>query len=109
MPVKPARADKAVPTNSMKPGSAPVMEHEPIDPERPEHIPDPKKTSWIEIELVDEAGEPVPGEWFEVVCPDGSVACGTTDEKGWAKVTGIDPGSCDITFPKLDQEAWEGA
>ena len=38
--------------------------------------------------------------------PDGTVAGGTLDEKGLARLEGIEPGSCKITFPNLDEEAW---
>jgi type VI secretion system secreted protein VgrG len=66
------------------------------------------KKHWIEIELQDEAGLPVTGEPFRITLPDGStVADGTTDDKGCARVENIDPGACTVTFPNLDQEAWK--
>ena len=68
-----------------------------------------EKTSWIEIELIDEADEPVPGERYEIELPDGSIAKGTLDQNGFARVDGIDPGTCKVTFPELDKEAWEKA
>ena len=34
---------------------------------------------------------------------------GTLDDKGLGCVDGIEPGTCKITFPDLDQEAWEKA
>jgi type VI secretion system secreted protein VgrG len=50
----------------------------------------------------------VPGEEYQVTLPDGStVASGTLDEKGKARVEGIDPGSCKVTFPNLDKDAWK--
>ena len=65
------------------------------------------KKSWIEIELLDEQGNPVAGERYRVTLPDGkTIAEGTTDENGFARVSNIDPGSCKITFPNLDREAW---
>ena len=68
------------------------------------------KRTWIEIELKDEQGKPVPGEPYEVTLPDGAtVASGTLDEKGFARVEGIDPGTCKITFPRLDKDAWKKA
>ncbi len=77
---------------------------EPTDEEEKE------KKSWIEIELVDEEGNPVPGERYKVILPDGqTVAEGTLDEKGFARISGIDPGTCKITFPNLDKDAWEKA
>jgi type VI secretion system secreted protein VgrG len=67
------------------------------------------RKSWIEIELKDETGEPVAGEFYRVTVTDGSVCEGTLDEKGFARIDGIDPGSCEITFPRLDKEAWDFA
>ena len=67
-----------------------------------------KKLSWIEIELVGEDDQPIPGERYRITLPDGkTVAEGTLDDKGWARVAGFDPGSCRISFPNLDKEAWE--
>ncbi|HXB72169.1 MAG TPA: type VI secretion system tip protein TssI/VgrG [Candidatus Acidoferrales bacterium] len=78
----------------------------------PTHDPDSEenkdKKHWIEIELLDEAGKPVAGEPYRVTLPDGTtVADGTLDEKGKARVENVDPGTCKVTFPNLDQEAWE--
>ena len=68
-----------------------------------------KKRSWIEIVLVGEDKNPIPGEKYRITLPDNSVAEGTTDDKGAARVDGFDPGSCKITFPDLDQDAWKPA
>ena len=67
------------------------------------------ETSWIEIEMVDEQGHAVPGEAYEITLPDNSVASGTLDDKGFARVAGFAPGSCKVSFPDLDKEAWETA
>ena len=67
-----------------------------------------EKKSWIEIVLEDEAGKPVPGEAYRITLPDGTtLAEGTLDEKGFARVDNIDPGTCKVTFPDLDKDAWE--
>lgn len=68
-----------------------------------------KKLSWIEIELVDEENKPVPGEPYKITTSDNKVAEGTLDNKGFARVDGIEPGTCKVTFPKLDKDAWEKA
>jgi hypothetical protein len=68
---------------------------------------DPSKPSWVEIELVDDDGSPVPHEHYRVTAPDGTVREGFLNEQGYARVDGIDPGTCQITFPNLDQEAWK--
>jgi hypothetical protein len=60
------------------------------------------RKNWIEIELLDEEGEPVAGETYEIALPDGSVASGTLDEKGFA---GRRHRSVpQVSFPNLDQD-----
>ena len=66
-------------------------------------------TTWIEIELVDEAGQPWPNEPYEVIEPDGTVKRGSLDDNGQAHVAVSDPGECQISFPNLDRRAWERA
>jgi len=67
-----------------------------------------RKPSWIEIELVDKKNKPVPGEPYRVILPDGRTAAeGTLDDKGFARVDGIEPGTCRITFPNLEKQAWK--
>lgn len=65
-----------------------------------------EKKSWVAIRLVDEEGQPVPSEPYKIVTPEGRVVEGTTDSNGMARVSGIDPGNCQITFPRLDRTAW---
>jgi hypothetical protein len=62
---------------------------------------------WIEIELVDEEGQPVPGEAYRVELADSSVMEGSLDLRGKARFDGIKQGNCKVTFPNLDKEAWE--
>lgn len=71
--------------------------------------PTEEETSWIEIELIDEEDQPVPGMPFEVTLSDGSVYTGTLDNKGFYRVDKIPPGECKVSFPTLDQEALEKA
>lgn len=110
-PEAPIEADKAEPggASEIKKSPAQIKAMQPgshnAQPFKPPKESDSEKT-WIEIKLVDEQGDPVPGERYEVKVPDGSVATGTLDEKGYAKINGIDPGSCDISFPNLDKSAW---
>lgn len=69
-----------------------------------------KEGHYIEIELVDEQDNPVPGERYEIELPTGEVADGTLDENGFARVDKIPKaGTCKITFPDLDKDAWEPA
>jgi hypothetical protein len=70
---------------------------------------DPMKKSWVEVSLVDEAGQPVPYERYRVTAPDGDVREGFLDAKGLGRVGGMDPGTCKITFPNLDKDTWKPA
>ena len=87
-------------------GAEQVKPHKP--PQTKEEQEQAKKLSWIEIELFDEDNEPVAGERYRVTLPDGeTVAEGTLDEKGHARVEGFESGQCQVTFPDLDQSVWE--
>jgi hypothetical protein len=69
--------------------------------EQPPLGPAPEPTSWIEIELHDDAGQPLSGELYELVTGDGRTRSGWLDERGLAREEGIDPGDCKVTFPRL--------
>jgi hypothetical protein len=88
-------------------GFADEVEEEPPTPRREARV----ETTWIEIALVDEADppEPVPFGRYAIELPGGEVRTGMLDARGRARVDGIDPGKCIITFPDLDAEAWRRA
>ncbi len=64
------------------------------------------KKSWIEINLCDENGRPVPMERYRIKLPDGSVEEGNLDAYGHAEYYGINPGSCELSFPNLHPDEW---
>ena len=68
-----------------------------------------KPKTWVAIRLVDQDGQPIAGEAYKLVLPDGTVDEGCLDETGEAFVNGIDPGECQISFPKLDGKEWKPA
>jgi uncharacterized Zn-binding protein involved in type VI secretion len=70
---------------------------------------DESKSSWIEIELRDGDGAPVPFVRYRVIPPDERIREGTLDHNGFARVGGIDPGQCKILFPDLDGRSWAPA
>jgi hypothetical protein len=85
-------------------GTAPA----PPPSERPPEAAAPKtELSWIAIEVVDDEGKPVPNVKYRIELPDFSTREGRTDAQGKYKLTGIEPGTCKISFPELDKEAWE--
>jgi hypothetical protein len=66
-----------------------------------------KPVYWIEIEMIGEDGHPISWEQYEVLLPDGELVSGYLDAEGWARIENISqPGSCRISFPDLDQQAW---
>jgi hypothetical protein len=65
------------------------------------------KLSWIEIELLDKAGAPVAGAYYEICMKDDTVASGTLDEKGRARVEGIEEGTCGVSFPQYAPSSWK--
>jgi len=90
-------------TKSGKYGSSKLKPYQPPATEEEKEA----RPSWIEIELLDEKKAPVAGEPYRICLPDGeTVAEGTLDENGFARVDGIDSGQCKIVFPERDREAW---
>jgi hypothetical protein len=64
-------------------------------------------THWVEIQLVGEDGEGIPGQRYRIVAPDGVEWRGFTDSLGVARLSRIPGGTCEVFFPDLDAEAWE--
>ena len=68
-----------------------------------------KKKVWIEVELLDALGNPVPGQQYEITLSDNSVARGSLNERGLVRLEGVDPGHCKVTFPGYDGRSWKRA
>lgn len=60
--------------------------------------------SWIEIELKQEDGWPMPHQRFRLELSDGTHFEGTLNEKGLARIGGIPPGDCTLVFLDIDQQ-----
>lgn len=84
-------------------------EEQPKEEEQQPSPEPPKKKTWVEVVLVDEDDNPVPNVRFELELPDGSKKSGNLDAEGKTRVTGIDPGTCKVSFPELDARDWEEA
>src|ERR1700689_3266689 len=61
------------------------------------------KKHWVEIALVDQEGNPVSGESYEITVPGGSKITGLLNSKGTARVNGVYPGTCKVRFPDLEK------
>lgn len=57
--------------------------------------------TWIQVRLLDEAGTPMTGTKYRIEPRDGGPREGTLDANGEARVDGIEPGSCKVSFPDL--------
>jgi hypothetical protein len=63
--------------------------------------------TFVEIQLNDAEGNPASGAKYKIELPDGSVKLGFLDVNGHARVDGVDPGNCKITFPQYDEKDWK--
>ncbi|MCA9700664.1 MAG: carboxypeptidase regulatory-like domain-containing protein, partial [Myxococcales bacterium] len=54
------------------------------------------ETHWIEIELTDEEGTPIPKARYEVTLPSGHLVTGKLDDSGRARIDDIPPGDCKV-------------
>jgi uncharacterized Zn-binding protein involved in type VI secretion len=68
--------------------------------------PEPEAGDWIEIELVDEEGEPIANQLYHIETEAGQIYAGHTDARGVARVEGLRPGQCRVSFPALDGGTW---
>ncbi len=82
--------------------AAPARQDQPAPSSRPRPRPGTSK-SWIEIELLDDDGRRVAAE-LVVTLPDGTKM--RPSFGGFLRIDDIDPGLCDIEFPKIDGREW---
>jgi hypothetical protein len=66
-----------------------------------------QQLTWVQIELVDPAGRPVPNEPYRLELPDGGIRQGNLDAAGRAYVGDIKPGQCRVSFPQIDAKEWQ--
>ncbi|MBV8547549.1 MAG: hypothetical protein JO093_13995 [Acidobacteria bacterium] len=62
--------------------------------------------TWIEVQLIGEDDKPIPYQKYTIALPGGAIRSGTLDENGSARIEGIPAGTCKVSFPDLDQDAW---
>ena len=61
----------------------------------------PCRDHWIEIQLQDDDGQPVPNEAYVLVDSEGKEHKGNLDSRGFMRLDGLKPGTCSVSFPKL--------
>jgi hypothetical protein len=76
---------------------------------RPPRPPEEELKTWVGIELVDDRDKPVANQRYRVKVPGGTFHEGTTDAKGQAKITNLNPGGCEISFPDIHAKEWKKA
>lgn len=62
--------------------------------------------TWVDVQLLDEDGDPVAGERYILKLTDGSIREGNLGADGRVRVNGIDPGNCVVSFPDLHTKEW---
>jgi hypothetical protein len=79
-------------------------------PNQPVVLPCPTDDPhWIEFELVDQDGNPVPGEPFRVRLPDQSLRTGKTNQEGKVRFECITAGEATVCYTGFDTKDWQGA
>jgi hypothetical protein len=61
----------------------------------------------IEIAVVVDSGESLPGVRIELSLADGSMASGRTDDGGARRFEGVPAGDCTVTLPDFDPKFWK--
>lgn len=67
------------------------------------------KTHWIEVQLLGEDDRAIAREEYVMELPDGTHKRGFLDGDGFVRLAGLVSGTCKISFPRLDRDAWEVA
>ena len=77
----------------------------PIESTEPPPPPQEEPLSWIQIEIVDEDGEPVPSIEVKVTTPDKDTQTMKTSREGVIFLHGVAEGSCDVELVGVDESA----
>ena len=55
-----------------------------------------QSVNWIELECVDDEGNPLANVDYILFLPDGTEKTGTLDDQGYSKVENVPPGDCKL-------------
>ena len=67
------------------------------------------RSDFLEFSLIDDDRLPVKGAHYRVVASDGTIFTGVLDGEGAARLEGLAPGECKVSFPELHADEWEAA
>jgi uncharacterized Zn-binding protein involved in type VI secretion len=59
--------------------------------------------TWVAVEAIDQNGNPLANEPCEVMLPNGEVRKDKLNAQGKLRIDDIEPGSCQVVFPKLQE------
>ncbi|WP_316858005.1 type VI secretion system tip protein TssI/VgrG [uncultured Cohaesibacter sp.] len=97
-----------------KPASDKQAPAQPAQPQKPERIvpagaapaPDPDETDWVEVQILDPQGNPVPGKHVYITGANDKQYSATTNADGLCRINAIAPGECTFDIDKLDKDLW---
>jgi hypothetical protein len=104
---EPAAGEAAQAPRQQAPPQEEAPRQQPAEQPAPQQQQDQEPKTWIEIVLKDSRGNPVPNEEYILELPDGTKRRGRLDADGIARVDGIKPGSCRVSFPNVDANEWK--
>ncbi len=65
-----------------------------------------EEKSWVEVKLMNHEGRPAVGERYRLLLASGETIEGVLDDNGTARVDGVSPGACQVSFPDLEDDDW---
>lgn len=81
----------------------------PYEPPEPGPMFD-ERAHWVEVCIVGENDEPLPGVACEITLPSGKVVRRRSDRHGLVRIEGITtPGACSLSLPGRHENAWAPA
>ncbi|NEZ62067.1 hypothetical protein D0962_04640 [Leptolyngbyaceae cyanobacterium CCMR0082] len=92
---------------SERPSESPSTDQPAERPSDRPPIEPPEPNARISITLVDDAGQPLADETYELTSPDGTVQTGQLSPQGEATLEQLSIGTYGLSFPNLDAADWE--
>jgi type VI secretion system secreted protein VgrG len=89
-------------TNLTLDGSEIALKGSKLNKIQPDSIQE--QQGFVELQLVDEDGNPVANAKYELHVPNGEVKKGSLDGSGKARVENVPPGACRVVFPDFGEQ-----